>query len=125
MTYATCLACCPKVRTPLNSPAVGAKFMACSGMASTSGTISRSMPLTEPSMILATVGAGLSAAKTKGQHARAIAKLRSFRVMHLSLRRGRPPRSLTKIFVDSDEDLRHTEAHEIQAAQPNIRRVGN
>src|SRR6185437_1174115 len=40
MTSATCEACCPKVRTPLKLPFVGAKLNLSAGMASTSGTSS-------------------------------------------------------------------------------------
>src|ERR1019366_1945281 len=49
LTAATCLICCAKVRTPLNSPLLGAKSYLSSGMASAAGTSSLSMILTPPS----------------------------------------------------------------------------
>src|ERR1700730_1041379 len=56
MTVAICLACCAKVRTPLNSPIVGAKSNFPPGIASASSTISRSALRNRPSNVCPRLG---------------------------------------------------------------------
>src|SRR5208337_474759 len=51
-----CLTCCAKVRTPLNSPCVGAKLNLSSGMASAADTTSFSVLVRERSKTMAKVG---------------------------------------------------------------------
>src|ERR1035438_1633773 len=51
-----CFTCCANVRTPLNSPWVGAKLYLSSGMASAAGTTSCSTLLSDRSSTIAKVG---------------------------------------------------------------------
>src|SRR5579872_582920 len=85
MTVAICVICCEKVRTPLNSPCVGAKLYSSAGMASASEPISFSTWRTWPSKTLLMLGGCVSAAKSVAEAAATVAR-RTKRVMKIIIR---------------------------------------
>src|ERR1700722_16092819 len=82
-----CFTCCAKVRTPLNSPLVGAKEYLSSGMASAAGKNSPSAWLTARSMICETVwdSAGFVCPSVKMGHAATSAQVRIHCIIFMSI----------------------------------------